>query len=126
MKILPHPPPLSHPFCQSRGTMKTLVNGMNEPRYWNHIATFGKARLITSATGRVELLGGSPAEHAEAQEWISLFLHDAVLQKSPTSSSEPKFPPCRRRRTRHTPPQTFWFGCRSAVQRLVLAIHLKY
>ena len=102
--------------------MKTLVNGMNEPRYWNHIATFGKARLVTDATGRVELLGGSPTDRAEAQEWMSLFLHDAVLRKSSPPSSEPNPRPCRRQRTRHTPPQTFWSGCRSAMQRLAVLI----
>lgn len=101
--------------------MKTLVNGMNEPRHWNHIASFGKARLVTNATGRVELLGGSPADRAEAQEWMSLFLHDAVLRNSPASSSQPNSLPCRRR-TRHTPPQTFWSGCRSAMQRLAVLI----
>lgn len=102
--------------------MKTLVNGMNEPRHWNHIASFGQARLVTNATGRVELLGGSPDDRAEAQEWISLFLHDAILQKSPTSSNAPKPLPCRRRRTRHTPPQSFWSGCRSAMHRLAVLI----
>ena len=102
--------------------MKTLVNGMNEPRYWNHIASFGQARLVRNANGRVELLGGSPTDRADAQEWISLFLHDAVLQKSPTFSSEPKPLPCERKRIRHAPPQTFWSGCRSAAQRLAVLL----
>ena len=102
--------------------MKTLVNGMNEPRYWNHIASFGKAKLVTDPTGRVELLGGSATDLAEAQEWISLFLHDAVLRKSSPPSSEPNSRSCQRQRTRHTPPQTFWSGCRSAVRRLAVLI----
>lgn len=90
--------------------MKTLVNGMDEPRYWNHIANFGPAKLVTDVTGRVELLGGSNTERAEAREWIALFMHDAVLTEN--SPSKPKVD-CHRRRRHLTPPQTFWGGCRS-------------
>lgn len=58
--------------------MKTLVNGLNQRRYWNLIAQFGRATLVDSADGRVELRGGSDADRTEAKEWISLFMHDAV------------------------------------------------
>ena len=58
--------------------MKTLVNGLNETRFWNLIASFGRAQLLTRADGRVELRGGSEPDRAEAREWISLFMHDAV------------------------------------------------
>ncbi len=58
--------------------MKTLVHGLNEPRFWNLIARFGRAELVSRADGRVELRGGSPADRTEAREWISLFMHDAV------------------------------------------------
>jgi hypothetical protein len=60
--------------------MKTLVNGINEPGYWNLIASFGQAQLVARADGRVELRGGSNADKAEAKEWISLFMHEAVLR----------------------------------------------
>jgi hypothetical protein len=58
--------------------MKTLVNGLNERRYWNLIARFGRASLVSAADGRVELQGGSASDLTEAKEWISLFMHDAV------------------------------------------------
>ena len=58
--------------------MKTLVNGLNEPRYWNLVARFGRAKLLSRADGRVELRGGTTSDHLEAREWISLFMHDAV------------------------------------------------
>ena len=58
--------------------MKTLVNGLNEPRYWNLVARFGRAKLLSRADGRVELRGGTDADRTEAKEWISLFMHDAV------------------------------------------------
>jgi hypothetical protein len=58
--------------------MKTLVNGLNEPRYWNLVARFGQAKLFSRADGRVELRGGNASDHTEAKEWISLFMHDAV------------------------------------------------
>ncbi len=65
--------------------MKTLVNGLNEPRYWNLVARFGRAKLVSRADGRVELRGGSAADHTEAKEWVSLFLHDAVLHIVPVN-----------------------------------------
>jgi hypothetical protein len=58
--------------------MKTLVNGLNEPRYWKLVACFGRAKLLSRADGRVELRGGTAADRTEAKEWISLFMHDAV------------------------------------------------
>jgi hypothetical protein len=58
--------------------MKTKVNGLNEPRYWNLVARFGRAKLLSRADGRVELRGGTASDHTEAREWISLFMHDAV------------------------------------------------
>jgi hypothetical protein len=59
--------------------MKTLVNGLNEPRYWNLVARFGRAKLFSRADGRVELRGGTDSDRTEAKEWISLFMHDAIL-----------------------------------------------
>jgi len=59
--------------------MKTLVNGLNEPRYWNLIARFGQAKLVSRADGRMELQGGSESDRGDAREWISLFLHDAIV-----------------------------------------------
>jgi len=58
--------------------MKTLVNGLNEHRYWNLVARFGQANLVARADGRMELRGGTDSDRTEAKEWISLFLHDAV------------------------------------------------
>jgi len=58
--------------------MQTLVNGLSQPRYWNLIASFGRAKLVSRADGRLELRGGSDADRTEAKEWISLFMHDAV------------------------------------------------
>ena len=65
--------------------MKTLVNGLNEPRYWNLVARFGRAKLLSRADGRVELRGGTDADRTEAREWISLFMHDAVPRIVPAN-----------------------------------------
>jgi hypothetical protein len=65
--------------------MKTLVNGLNEPRYWNLVARFGRAMLLSRADGRVELRGGTDADRTEAKEWISLFMHDAVPRIVPAN-----------------------------------------
>jgi hypothetical protein len=59
--------------------MKILVNGWNERHRLDLIACFGKARLLARADGRAELRGGTRSERTEAKEWISLFMHEAVL-----------------------------------------------
>jgi len=42
------------------------------------LALFGDARLVKKLDGKIELLGGSRADRAEAAEWCSLFLHEAT------------------------------------------------
>ena len=43
------------------------------------IARFGKAALIKDSYGAWELHGGSAEDRLSAREWISLFLHEAVV-----------------------------------------------
>ena len=43
------------------------------------IAYFGKARLVKRLDCKFELRGGSPEDLSAAKEWISLFMHEAVL-----------------------------------------------
>lgn len=43
------------------------------------IAYFGRARLVKRLDCRFELRGGSREDLSAAQEWISLFMHEAVL-----------------------------------------------
>ena len=43
------------------------------------IAYFGKARLVKRLDCRFELRGGSHEDHSAAKEWISLFMHEAIL-----------------------------------------------
>jgi hypothetical protein len=47
------------------------------------VATFGDAQLVRHNNARYELRGGSPAEHADAIEWVSLFLHEAAVSFPP-------------------------------------------
>jgi hypothetical protein len=44
------------------------------------IASWGQAQLIKYLDGRVELKDGSKDDRQAAQEWISLFWHEAVLR----------------------------------------------
>ena len=44
------------------------------------IARFGKATLIKDAGGAWQLKGGSDEDRLSAREWISLFLHEAVVR----------------------------------------------
>lgn len=43
------------------------------------IAYFGQARLVRRLDAKFEIRGGSREDHSAAKEWISLFLHEAVL-----------------------------------------------
>jgi hypothetical protein len=43
---------------------------------------FGKARLIKWADGKHELVGGSESNFTEAKEWVSLFAHEIVFERS--------------------------------------------
>jgi hypothetical protein len=47
------------------------------------VASFGDAELVKHFSGRYELHGGSPNDHGAAREWISLFLHEAVVSSPP-------------------------------------------
>ena len=43
-------------------------------------ATFGTARLVRHLDGHFELSGGTPADHAAAREWCSLFAPEIVFK----------------------------------------------
>jgi hypothetical protein len=43
------------------------------------VATFGGTQLVRDINSRYELRGGSVADHTDALEWISIFLHEAVV-----------------------------------------------
>jgi hypothetical protein len=47
------------------------------------IAIFGQARLVKRLDGKLELVGGSADDHAEAREWVSMFLHEALIGHGP-------------------------------------------
>jgi len=45
------------------------------------IAYFGQGRLVKKLDGKLELIGGSSDDRTAAREWISLFLHEAVVRE---------------------------------------------
>ena len=45
------------------------------------IASWGEAELIRYLDGKVVLKGGSKEDRLAAQEWISLFWHEAVVRE---------------------------------------------
>ena len=47
------------------------------------MASWGEAQLIKYLNGKLVLRGGSKEDRIEAREWISMFLNDAVVGKSP-------------------------------------------
>ncbi|MFM1943282.1 MAG: hypothetical protein RI897_2264 [Verrucomicrobiota bacterium] len=38
------------------------------------IAAFGEAQIVRTPRGRIEIIGGSPQERAEARSWAQQFL----------------------------------------------------
>jgi hypothetical protein len=44
------------------------------------VASWGQAKLVKYLDGKTELRGGSAQDRAEAREWISMFLHSAVVK----------------------------------------------
>jgi len=57
--------------------IKHIYAEIVKPRH-KLIARFGHARLVRWRDGKYQLIGGLPEDLAEAREWISLFLHEAV------------------------------------------------
>jgi hypothetical protein len=47
--------------------------------YEQTVAKFGQGRLIQQPGGQLILKGGTPADRTEAQEFVSFFMHEAVL-----------------------------------------------
>lgn len=60
--------------------MKNMLQQFNEGNQRRTLAAFGGARLLANDDGTVAILGGTQAEHADAREWLSLFMHDAILR----------------------------------------------
>ncbi len=70
---------MSDPGWQT-ARMKTI----NLLEYMRHqrgklIACWGEAELVRHLDGRYELRGGTPEDRQAAREWVSLFLHEAVV-----------------------------------------------
>ncbi|MBI5799536.1 MAG: hypothetical protein HZA92_02255 [Verrucomicrobia bacterium] len=60
------------------------------------LANFGAATLRRHRDGRCELHGGTHADRLAAQEWASLFQHDAVFSRHPdTRGACAAHPPAR-------------------------------
>ncbi len=60
--------------------MMTVWHHIWEIKNERVIASFGEARLMKRADGRLELRGGTADDQTAAKEWISLFMHEAVLR----------------------------------------------
>jgi hypothetical protein len=50
----------------------------NQPRV---LASFGRANLVRIAGSNYELRGASQDEFTAAKEWVSLFLHEACVER---------------------------------------------
>jgi hypothetical protein len=59
--------------------MKLKTHDETQARGHEVIAQFGQADLIKQPNGTWQLKGGSEEDRLSAREWISLFMHEAVL-----------------------------------------------
>jgi hypothetical protein len=55
------------------------------------IAIFGSARLVKELNGKIELIGGTADDHADAREWCSLFAPEVVFARQPARNPTPSF-----------------------------------
>jgi hypothetical protein len=60
--------------------MNNRLKFHHDPKRESIITTFGQARLVRLANGTTELRGGHTQDQTTAKEWISLFMHEAVLR----------------------------------------------
>ncbi|MDB6020704.1 MAG: hypothetical protein JWQ04_561 [Pedosphaera sp.] len=70
--------------------MKNRIMPRKSSRTENVITTFGRARLVRLANGATELRGGQSADQTTAKEWISLFMHEAVLRTGKSEAPSAK------------------------------------
>jgi hypothetical protein len=61
--------------------MKLESQDETQARGQQVIARFGKAALVQQPNGTWQLKGGTEEDRLSAREWISLFLHEAVLAR---------------------------------------------
>ena len=70
---------MSYPACHATG----MKNRNHAPAIKTNrsytVMLFGQAKLIQTAEGKLKLKGATRDERTEAKEFISLFMHDAVL-----------------------------------------------
>lgn len=76
-----------------RNPIKSTLHLLHSALTTETLATFGRARLVRHLNGKIELLGGSPADRRAAREWCSLFLHDAVFACTAQAISKPRMVP---------------------------------
>ena len=58
-----------------------LIHRFNNHGTGTVIRKFGEARLLKHANGQHELIGGSVADIADANDWVSLFAHEIVITR---------------------------------------------
>jgi hypothetical protein len=76
--VSPLPPPLSYPLCHDAPMKMNLLDWLKQDE-GETMARFGEAKLVKRLNGKIELVGGTPEDRADAREWCSLFLHESVL-----------------------------------------------
>jgi hypothetical protein len=67
--------------------LKNVINSTSIER-GDAVAQFGNSLLIRQTDGKYRLAGGSRSDHAEAREWTSMFLHEAVLDSLDSASRD--------------------------------------
>lgn len=59
-----------------------LNHRLNNDNPGRIVRNFGEAKLIKHSDGKHELIGGTAADIADANDWVSLFAHEVVLTRS--------------------------------------------
>ncbi len=65
------------------GVRRVAVMTQVEPAITNAtvVAVFGTGELVQTSKGRLALRGGTPNDLADAREWVSMFIPEAIVQR---------------------------------------------
>ena len=70
---------MSHPLRQTPSMINRHQPPIELTGRTQTIMQLGQAKLIQTAEGKLELKGATKDEQTEAKEFVSLFMHEAVL-----------------------------------------------
>ncbi len=70
---------MSEPLVDAASTMIQIFGRKSNNAIREIVAHFGDASLVRRADGSYDIVGGTETDYLAAQEWVGLFLHEAII-----------------------------------------------